>query len=86
MLDGLLFQPAGTDASHITHAGVPIYRGGAVGFDEWKFKILGKVSSIENQCNPHDEESATKMNNILVDLGSRSWRHLRTTLFASPWK
>ena len=71
MLDGLFFQAAGTDTSHSTRAGVPIYRGGAVGFEEWKFKIQGRVKSIENQCDPHDEESTILMNNKLVDLSSK---------------
>ena len=38
-----------SNSAHIpeTKAGVPRYRGGPSGFEEWKFKVLGKVSAIK---------------------------------------
>ena len=68
---GLLSQPVDTDSSHSTRAGVPIYRRGAVGFEEWESRILGKAKAIENQGDPHDEEGTTIMNNKLIDLSAK---------------
>ena len=70
MLDGLLFQPAGTETTQQTRAGIPIYRGGAVGFEEWRFKITGRVQSIKNQCGVHEPESVRKTENQLVALSA----------------
>ena len=70
MLDGLLFQPAGTETTQQTRAGIPIYRGGPVGFEEWKFKIIGRVQSIKNQCDVHEPESVRKTENQLVALSA----------------
>ena len=71
MLDGLLFQPPGTDFSQQTRAGIPIYRGGAQGFEEWRFKIQGRVRAIENQCKIDDEESQEKTKCQLIDLSAK---------------
>ena len=51
MLDGLLFNPSGTETTNQTRAGIPIYRGGALGFEEWKFKILGRAKAIRSQAD-----------------------------------
>ena len=66
MLDGLLFQPAGTETTNQTRAGIPIYRGGPLGFEEWKFKIRGRVQSIQNQCREDDAWSVIERDNKLV--------------------
>ena len=71
MLEGLLFQASGTEITLQTRAGIPIYRGGPLGFEEWKFKILGRVQSIKNQCAGEDEQSVTDMENKLVDLSAK---------------
>ena len=71
MLEGLVFQPPGTETTQQTRAGVPIYRGGPLGFEEWKFKILGRVQSIKNQCDIDDQESVRKMENQLVDFSAK---------------
>ena len=60
MLEGLIFQPSGTETTQQTRAGVPIYRGGPLGFEEWKFKILGRVQSIKNQCDVDDQENVRR--------------------------
>ena len=67
MLEGLLFQPSGTETTHQTRAGIPINRGGALGFEEWKFKILGRVRPIQSQSDPKDAQSVLDMENKLVD-------------------
>ena len=70
MLDGLLFQPAGTETTHQTRSGIPIYRGGPVGWEEWKFKIIGRVNSLKNQCDVLDPDSVKKTENQLIALSS----------------
>ena len=61
MLDGLLLNPSGTETTNQTRAGIPMYRGGAFGFEEWKFKILGRVQALKNQIHDHDENSKKEM-------------------------
>ena len=70
MLDGLIFQPPGTQTTQQTRQGVPIYGGGAQGFEEWQFKIEGRVKAIEAQCDPDDPESVRKMRNQLIKLST----------------
>ena len=45
--------------------------GSAVGFDEWKFKVLGRVHSIKNQADLKDKTSVRTMENQLVDLSAK---------------
>ena len=68
MLEGLLYNPAGEDAAPQTRSGIPIYNGSAIGFDEWKFKVLGRVHSIKKQCDFKDKTSIKDMENHLIDL------------------
>ena len=71
-MDFFLFQPAGTETTNQTRAGIPIYRGGPLAFEEWKFKILGRVHSIQNQCREDDAWSVIEKNNKLADLSAKA--------------
>ena len=71
MLDGLLFNPSGTETTNQTRAGIPIYRGGAFGFEEWKFKILGRVKAIKANENADDPESIAEVEKKLIDFSSK---------------
>ena len=56
MLEGLTFQPGGlSQALAETRAGIPKYKGGPLGFEEWKFKVLGKVANIKMAYNGEDD-------------------------------
>ena len=58
MLEGLTFQPGGSSqALAETRAGIPKYKGGPLGFEEWKFKVLGKVANIKMAYNAEDDAS-----------------------------
>ena len=57
MLDGLTYQPG--NVAHVlaeTRAGIPKYQGGHSGFEEWKFKVLGKVANIGKAYSAQDDE------------------------------
>ena len=71
MLEGLLYNPAGSDATQQTRSGIPIYNGSASGFDEWKFKSLGLVRSIKKQCDFKEKNSGRGMENQLDDLSAK---------------
>ena len=71
MLEGLLFQPSGTETTHQTRAGIPIYRGGALGFEEWKFKILGRAKAIKSQADEKNPESIAEVEKKLIDFSSK---------------
>ena len=71
MLDGLLFNPSGTETTNQTRAGIPIYRGGAFGFEEWKFKILGRAKAIRSQADEKNPESVAEVEKKLVDFSSK---------------
>ena len=47
MLDGLTYHPGNAvQVLAETRAGIPKYQGGPIGFEEWKFKVFGKVANI----------------------------------------
>ena len=71
MLDGLLFNPSGTETTNQTRPGIPIYRGGAFGFQEWKFKILGRAKAIKSQLNEKDPDSIAEVEKKLIDFVSK---------------
>ena len=71
MLDGLLFNPSGTETTNKTRAGIPVYRGGAFGFEEWKFKILGRVRSNKSQAAEKNPESILEVEKKLIDFSSK---------------
>ncbi len=52
-----------------TKAGIPRYRGQALGFSEWKFKVEGRLIAIENQAEYEDDSNLSKRKTI--ELGSR---------------
>ena len=57
MLDGLTFQPGGgTAVLAEPRAGIPKYRGGPHGFEEWKFKVLGKAANIKKAYDEPDDD------------------------------
>ena len=58
MLDGLTYQPG--NVAHVlaeTRAGIPKYQGGPTSFEEWKFKVLGKVANIKKAYSGEDDAS-----------------------------
>ena len=71
MLDGLLLNPSGTETTNQTRAGIPMYRGGAFGFEEWIFKILGRVKSIKSQADEKNPESIIEVEKKLIDFSSK---------------
>ena len=71
MLDGLLFNPSGIETTNQTRDGIPIYRGGAFGFEEWKFKILGRVKSIKSQVDEKNPKSIIEVDKKLIDFSSK---------------
>ena len=68
MLDGLLYHAAKVDTQE-TKGGVPKYRGGPAGFEEWKFKILGRVKSI--RISHRDDDDNSEIDKKLVELSSK---------------
>ena len=48
MLEGLTFQSSGQPHLSETRAGIPKYKGGPYGFEEWKFKVTGKVKNLKS--------------------------------------
>ena len=69
MLDGLTYQPGNTfQVLAETRAGIPKYSGGPTGFEEWKFKVLGKVKNIKQAYIGEDDEA--QRNRKLIDLTS----------------
>ena len=58
MLEGLTYQPGSSvQVLAETRAGIPKYKGGPLGFEEWKFKVLGKVANIKMAYNGEDDAS-----------------------------
>ena len=70
---GLLFSASNSAHVPETKAGVPRYRGGPSGFEEWKFKVLGKVSAIK--AGYVDEDDHGLRDRKLIELSSWSVWH-----------
>ena len=78
MLDGLTYVP-NTRSQHQegileTKAGIPRYRGQALGFSEWKFKVEGRLIAIENQAAYEDDANISQRK--LIEFGQSSCRRL----------
>ena len=67
MLDGLLYRPDSAVTTHETKSGIPKYTGGPIGFEEWKFKIEGRIAALNAQVITVGDESAIAASRGEVD-------------------
>ena len=69
VMDGLVWRKATTEQIQTTKSGMPIYNGSAIGFREWRFRVMGKFDAVSRRDDAEAQkcEVAAKVLDGLTD-------------------